>query len=103
MSSHQLAPEQITLSTNVDPLVLDVDTAIPLGLILNELLTNALKYAFPEGRPGRLWITIREANDQLHVEVRDDGVGYDPNAERGEESSGFGLDMVRSFATKLKA
>ena len=103
VSSHQLAPEQITLSTNVDPLVLDVDTAIPLGLILNELLTNALKYAFPEGRPGRLWITIREANDQLHVEVRDDGVGYDPNAERGEESSGFGLDMVRSFATKLKA
>ncbi|MCB0817884.1 MAG: hypothetical protein KDB77_10255, partial [Flavobacteriales bacterium] len=52
---------------------------------------------------GRLWITIREANDQLHVEVRDDGVGYDPNAERGEESSGFGLDMVRTFATKLKA
>ena len=103
VSSHQLAPEQITLSTNVDPLVLDVDTAIPLGLILNELLTNALKYAFPEGRPGRLWITIREANDQLHVEVRDDGVGYDPNAERGEESSGFGLDMVRTFATKLKA
>ncbi|MCB0768683.1 MAG: sensor histidine kinase, partial [Flavobacteriales bacterium] len=87
VSSHQLAPEQITLSTNVEPLVLDVDTAIPLGLILNELLTNALKYAFPEGRPGRLWITIREANDQLHVEVRDDGVGYDPNAERGEESS----------------
>ena len=51
-----------------------------------------------------MWITIREANDQLHVEVRDDGVGYDPNAERGEESSGFGLDMVRTFATaKLKA
>ena len=37
------------------------------------------------------------------MEVRDDGVGYDPNAQRGEESSGFGLEMVRTFSTKLQA
>ena len=103
VSSHQLAPQQVTLSTHVDPLVLDVDTAIPLGLILNELLTNALKYAFPAGRTGDLRIAIREQNDRLHVEVRDDGVGYDPDAQRGEESSGFGLEMVRTFSTKLQA
>ena len=103
VSSHQLAPEQVSLTTRVAPLVLDVDTAIPLGLILNELLTNALKYAFPNGRKGDLQVTVREHGERLHVEVRDNGVGYDPDAKRGDESSGFGLDMVRTFATKLQA
>lgn len=103
VASHQVSPEQITLKVDVDPLVLDVDSAIPLGLILNELLTNALKYAFPEGRHGEIHVTIREQDSKLQVEVRDNGIGYDPNAQRGEESSGFGLEMIRTFAKKLQA
>ncbi len=103
LSSHQLDPEQVRLVTDVEKLSLDVDTTIPLGLILNELLTNVLKYAFPDGRTGEVRVRLARDGDRLHLQVRDNGVGYDPNAIRGEESSGFGLDMVRTFANKLQA
>ena len=103
LSSHQLAPGQVRLVAEVEDLSLDVDTTIPLGLILNELITNVLKYAFPDGRAGEVRVRLAREGERLHLQVRDNGVGFDPDAERGEESSGFGLDMVRTFANKLQA
>lgn len=81
---------------------LDVDTAIPLALIINELITNSFKYAFPKGREGkvsiRLW--INEA-DELCLEVADDGVG---NAAEvlPEQSTSFGKDLVNMLRQKLE-
>jgi two-component sensor histidine kinase len=97
-SSHR-----VTLACQVEDLDLDVDTAVPIGLILNELITNALKYAWPHGRQGALTITLGGADDGLHLGVKDDGVGYDPQATRNTEGTGFGLGMIKTFATKLKA
>lgn len=95
--------DRIRVSADVEPISLDVDTAIPIGLILNELITNAFKYAFPDGRNGEVHITLRRRDSKLLLEVRDNGVGYDPHAERGEESTNFGMEMIRSFARKLRA
>ncbi|MBK8499026.1 MAG: tetratricopeptide repeat protein [Flavobacteriales bacterium] len=95
--------DRVQFVSEVMELSLDVDTAVPLGLILNELITNALKYAWPDERNGELRIMLREADGSLQVEVRDDGVGYDADATRSVESTGFGLGMVKSFATKLRA
>lgn len=103
MSSYKVDEDKIEVKTDIQSMSLDVDTTIPLGLILNELITNALKYAFPEGRSGTVAIDLKEKEDILELEVRDNGIGYDPNAERGEESSSFGFNMIDAFCKKLKA
>jgi len=95
--------DRIRVMAEVEPLSLDVDTAIPIGLILNELITNAFKYAFPDGRSGEVRITLKRDGEKLLLEVRDNGVGYDPDAKRGAESTNFGMEMIRAFARKLRA
>ena len=99
--------ERVMLRSEMDDLDLDVDTAIPIGLILNELITNALKYAWPNGRQGVLTVTLgvqpgsgRAEGAALLLQVRDDGVGSTAK-ESSTESSGFGLNMIRTFAVKL--
>ena len=87
---------------DVQDISLDVDTAVPIGLILNELITNALKYAWPDGRTGTLTVSLKEQDGRLVLRVADDGVGM-PAAEAPAKGSGFGLNMVRTFSGKLKA
>ena len=96
--------DRVQLDLRVRPINLDVDTAVPIGLILNELITNALKYAWPDGRPGRLQVSMAEERDgQLLVDVIDDGIGMKDGAHVAEGGTGFGLGMIRTFASKLKA
>lgn len=102
ISSYDRA-DRVTLETRIDDLSLDVDTAVPLGLILNELITNALKYAWPRTEDGTLKIEMTVSGDALRITVRDNGIGYDPDADRSADSTGFGLGMIKTFATKLKA
>lgn len=80
---------------------LDIDTVIPLGLIINELITNTIKYAFVTSHEGLLEIQIREEGDKLNVMVRDNGAGMD--AEALEKSNSFGWKMIRSLSRKVKA
>ncbi|MEZ4757823.1 MAG: histidine kinase dimerization/phosphoacceptor domain -containing protein [Flavobacteriales bacterium] len=101
--SSYASSDRVELRCEVEDLSLDVDTAVPIGLILNELITNALKYAWPDARPGVLAITLGRAGDALRIAVRDDGVGYDPQATRSADGTGFGLGMIKTFASKLKA
>ncbi len=96
--------DRVQLDLRVQPINLDVDTAVPLGLILNELITNALKYAWPDGRSGRLQVSMAEAGDgQLMIDVIDDGIGMKDGAQVAAGGTGFGLGMIRTFASKLKA
>ncbi|VVB44516.1 Histidine kinase [Beijerinckiaceae bacterium RH AL1] len=73
--------------------------ASPIALMLNELLMNALKHAFPVGRTGQLRITVRETQHYLQVEIADDGVGMSSTAPR----NGFGSRMIRTLARQLQA
>lgn len=93
--------ENIALETDIAPLKLDVDTVIPLGLILNELLTNCLKYAFVNRDEGRVRVALREEEGSLLLSVHDDGVGLPPDAEAGAKKS-FGHKMISAFLQKLK-
>ena len=82
---------------------MDVDTIIPLGLILNELITNALKYAFPEGTAqGKIGVILKENTRGLLLEVQDNGKGL-PAGFQPETASSMGFQLIRSFAAKLKA
>ena len=84
----------------IDPIMLDVDTVIPIGLIVNELVSNALKHAFPDGQ-GEVTVRLKETNDALVLQVRDNGRGI-MDAEHLAESDSFGYKLIRSFKNKMK-
>jgi PAS domain S-box-containing protein len=84
-----------------DEIMLDVDRAIPCGLILNELMTNALKHAFPDGRTGKLRVVLRRDGDhRAALIVEDDGVGM-PTDEELPARNSMGFRLVRAFADQL--
>jgi PAS domain S-box-containing protein len=90
-----------------DEITLPVDRAIPCGLILNELLTNALKHAFPDGRSGTLRVILRNATDKrVELSVEDDGVGMTvPPPSNGQHHGrgSLGFRLIRAFAEQLGA
>ena len=83
-------------------LILDVDTAIPLGLIFNELFTNSLKHAFPAGRKGTIKVSFHKFGEKYQLIVEDDGVGL-PEDLNLEESDSFGLRLVNALTQQINA
>jgi two-component system, sensor histidine kinase PdtaS len=96
-NSYKIDPEKIALSTKIDQLKLDIDETVPLGLIINELITNAVKYAFKEDG-GTIHIALNADNNVVTLSVADNGVGYAEDAKPG-----FGTRLINSFAKKLRA
>lgn len=80
---------------------LDIDRAVPCGLIVNELVTNALKYAFPHGRRGTIGLQLRAENQRVTLSVRDDGIGINPDLD-WQESDSIGLQLVAALAEQLE-
>jgi two-component sensor histidine kinase len=92
------ASDRVNIQCAMDQLDLDIDRAVPLGLIVNELLTNTMKYAFPDGRTGNVRISLKqEAQNNWHLEVEDDGVGK----ENVVQGSGFGRQLIALLTTQL--
>jgi chemotaxis protein methyltransferase CheR len=87
----------IALKTDISGESLPVDRAIPLGLIVNELVTNAVKYAFPSETRGTVAVTLKRIPGELRLTVADDGQGADP----GRADSGLGGRLVDTFARQL--
>jgi two-component sensor histidine kinase len=87
------------ISPRIDPssVFLDMDMAIPCGLVINELVTNSLKYAFPEGRVGEIAVSLKNGSDhELELEVSDNGVGI-PEGINPKNTSTLGLKLVTSL------
>lgn len=79
----------------------DVDIAIPVGLIVNELLSNALQHAFAEDNPGSITITLDYAPDILVLVIKDDGTGITEDIERSSKK-GIGLMLVQTLVEQIK-
>lgn len=97
------ANSRVRLETQLAPAMVGIDTAVPIGLMLNELLTNALKYAFPDQREGCLRVSLDTGQDgTFNVGVHDDGVGL-PSEFQLDKANSLGLRLVRMFAKQLRA
>jgi len=93
----------VDLRTRIAEVAITLDQAVPCSLILNELVTNALKHAFPQGRPGRIEITVGTGGDgHVMLEVRDNGVGMRADVDL-HTSRSLGLRLVSSLARQLHA
>jgi two-component sensor histidine kinase len=100
LNTYHVGTGNIKLTTNVESVVLDIDTVIPLGLILNELITNAIKYAFKPDDLGEITISLTRHDQSLEMVVADNGIGM-PSPNPNEQQS-MGFRLVKAFVQKLK-
>lgn len=96
-SLHKEDGTSIVLKTEIESELLPTDRAIPIGLIVNELVTNAVKYAFPGETKGTVLVTLKRVPGELRLTVVDDGQGLDPR----RVGSGLGGRLVEGFAQQL--
>ena len=100
-ASYGVREDHVRLEFDIPTLYLDIDTALTLGLIVNELVSNTLKYAFPEQRKGTLLIELlRVTETDYTLTISDDGTGLPDNFEEKMATS-FGLQLVSSLVKKL--
>lgn len=91
----------IEIDTDLDAILLDFDTSIPLGLIINELVTNAYKHAFPNG-VGNIWVSFKHVNEKYILIVKDNGVGSPANFETKIENS-LGMELIHLLSNQIDA
>ena len=100
-SAYGGSTDGVTLETKIDDVSLGVDTAIPCGLIVNELVSNSLKHAFPHGSGGEIRIELHPRDSkELELRVSDDGVGFPKDVDfRSTES--LGLQLVNTLTDQI--
>lgn len=93
--SYASSPGGVTVEVEVEG-TLDLERAVPLGMLANEVLSNAMKHAFSDGRRGTIWVTLVREAGEWHFTVRDNGVGMPDKPGRG-----IGIGLIRALARQL--
>jgi len=97
-------PEDIKLDGACEPLHLPADKIVPIGFIICELVTNAAKYAFPDGAKGVIRVRLAPCGDGWALSISDNGRGLDPNAKTlspGPKRGGLGTRLVQTFVSQI--
>jgi PAS domain S-box-containing protein len=101
ISSYVVDRKQIAFEIAVEDILLTIDSAVPCGLIINELIANALKYAFPDGRSGHVLLkAARIAENEFLLEVSDDGIGVPPGFDFAQSDT-MGMVTISMLARQL--
>lgn len=99
--AYNIQDDKIELNINVTDVIIDVDTMIPLGLIINELMSNILKHAFIGRQKGQIDIKLEENQKELLLSISDDGVGI-PHSINTQGST-FGYQLIHALADQISA
>lgn len=93
--------EQVTINFDIDPIRLDLTKAIPFSLIVNEILTNAFKHAFPDDRSGRINLILKaeESSGRILFSISDDGVGFSEDIT--ESGQTLGMMLIRELTAQI--
>jgi len=102
MDSYNIHEDNIQMNLIIEDINLDVDTVIPVGLILNEIITNSFKYAFVNMDMGSITIELYEQEGVLHLNIKDDGIGLEDKTKENLGNS-FGYRLIEAFAGQLQA
>ncbi len=97
---YSLKSRLITLKVISDDITMDIDSAIPCGLLINELLSNSIKYAFPDGREGNIIINMHIKDGYYVLSVEDDGIGFPKEIDFMNPST-LGLQIVQTLTQQL--
>ncbi len=100
-NSYGIRRDVVRLNLHIESTILNVDTAIPCGLVINELVSNSLKYAFPDGKQGQIFISLRrEGDDNFALVIGDTGIGL-PKGLDFRDSPSLGLKLVNTLVEQL--
>ena len=94
--------KNIHLKLHTEPILLNLDNAIPCGLIVNELITNAFKYAFPDGRNGEIVLELKLVKDKIILSVADNGVGISKKVNY-QTTESLGFQLINSLVSQIDA
>ena len=98
--SYSINSNDISLVLDTDEVELSLDQAIPCGLIINEIVSNALKYAFPENKKGKIEVSVKEEAGVMKIYIADDGIGMKDDFDI-EESDSLGLQLIYTLTEQL--
>lgn len=101
LSRSMLEDSGSTLAVSAEDVTIPADQAIPFGMIINELVTNAVKHAYPAGTSGRIEVAVARSGETLQVSVADHGAGVTPESRRVEDGKGLGMKLVLALARQL--
>jgi len=93
---------QIQFKLRIDPVNLNISRAIPLGLIINEAVTNSIKYAFPDNRKGEVLISLVDEGQRIKLELADNGIGM-PEIDNNAASGSLGLQLIKGLSEDISA
>jgi PAS domain S-box-containing protein len=100
--TYRVGDDSVTIHTDIEGVRLEIETALPCGLIVNELVSNALKHAFPHCWTGEVWVELHQDSDNRFVlTVRDDGIGLPANLD-WHRSQSLGLQLVSDLTKQLR-
>lgn len=91
---------KIFFQIEIEPLSLDVSVAIPIALILNEAVTNSIKYAFPDNRKGTIRVAMYHTAGEIVLEVADDGIGIDENI-KDQTLNSLGVELMKGLSEDI--
>ena len=92
--------EHVKFALDLEPLILDVPKAVPVGLILNEAITNSLKYAFPNGQAGYILVSLKSIPSSVELIVADDGVGL-PADNQASSKKSLGMSLLKGLTAQI--
>jgi len=98
--TYNISEDRVKLKLNIEDIDLDVETMVPLGLIINELVSNSLKHAFPDLREGEIKVSLKESKKSILLSIQDNGIGT--TQEIMENSKSFGNRLIKAFTNKLQ-
>lgn len=99
--TYEVNSELIRVKFDIPSILLGIDYAVPCGLIINELFSNALKYAFPENRTGEICVSLQTQNDMLALIISDNGIGFPENVDY-QNTESLGMQLVITLVQQIK-
>jgi PAS domain S-box-containing protein len=100
--SHFSTQKPVEIKIDAEPVPLTITQAIPCGLLLNEIITNSLKHAFPDDRQGEITISFRKTGNRLNLSIGDNGIGL-PENHTDLKSKSLGMTLIKTLAKQLEA
>ncbi len=95
--------DQVNFQLEIEPLQVGISQAIPIGLIINEAITNSIKYAFPDKRVGTIEISMHKVAGQIQLTIADNGIGIDTSLAKASSDATLGLELMKGLSGDIDA